>query len=339
MSATSNEPLVSILLPAFDAGATLAASLRSVQRQTETRWRCVVVDDGSRDGTRACALDFAARDARISVVATPHRGLVAALTTGLAHCRGRYVARMDADDLMHRERLAAQVRVLEAAPALAAVGTHVRVFPRAGLRDGLRAYERWLNGVDSAARVRREAFVECPIVHPTLMLRTEVLRALGYRESPWAEDYDLVLRLLAAGHDIGVVPRRLLCWRDAPQRLTRRDSRYAIERFADCKAAFLAASFLRRSDAYILWGYGSTGRALWRALLAHGKRPTHVVDVHPGRLGQRIHGALVITPDELRYVTRRPIVASVAGATPRDQIRAALRTMGFTELIDFVCAA
>jgi glycosyltransferase involved in cell wall biosynthesis len=126
-------PEVSILLPAFDAAATLEVSLRSVARQSEARWECIVVDDGSADGTRAVAERFAVRDARFRVVATAHRGLVAALNAGLEHCRGRVVARMDADDLMHRERLRLQLGALDAAPGLAAVGCHVRLFPRAGL--------------------------------------------------------------------------------------------------------------------------------------------------------------------------------------------------------------
>src|SRR5205085_494524 len=82
---------------------------------------------------------------------------------GLAHCRAPLVARMDADDLMHRDRLAAQIAALRADPGLVAVGCHVRLFPRAGLTEGLRAYERWLNGIDSAERLRAEAFVECPL--------------------------------------------------------------------------------------------------------------------------------------------------------------------------------
>ena len=58
----------------------------------------------------------------------------------------------------------------------------MRIFPRAQLAAGWRAYERWLNGIDSAARVRAEAFVECPVVHPTLMLRRAALVDLGYRD-------------------------------------------------------------------------------------------------------------------------------------------------------------
>ena len=132
-------PLISVLLPVWNAAATLPACLRSLQRQTEQRWQCVLVDDGSEDDSLAWARWFAAQDARFAVVATAHQGLVAALQTGLAHCRGRFVARMDADDLMQRQRLALQVRTLVESPHLAAVGCHVRLFPRRGLPEG-RAY-------------------------------------------------------------------------------------------------------------------------------------------------------------------------------------------------------
>ena len=332
-------PEVSILLPAYNAGATLDACLRSVARQTFPRWECIVVDDGSEDGTRAVAERFAAHDERFRVVATAHQGLVAALGTGLERCLGRMVARMDADDVMHRERLAAQLRALDAEPALAAVGCHVRLFPRRELSDGLRAYERWLDGIASPRRVRAEAFVECPVAHPTLMVRTDVLRAAGYRDEHWPEDYDLVLRLLGQGREIGVVPRRLLAWRDGPRRLWRAGEAYRPERFTACKAAFLAAHFLAGADRYVLWGYGPTGRALRRALARHGKRPSHVVEVHPGRIGEIIHGAPVISVDELRAHPRRPLVAAVAGERPRREIRDALSALGFRETQDFVCAA
>jgi glycosyltransferase involved in cell wall biosynthesis len=331
--------LISVLLPAYDAAATLPAALASVARQRDADWECVVVDDGSRDETLAIARAFAARDPRFVVVGAPHEGIVAALNRGLARCRGALVARMDADDWMHRDRLAAQRAALAHDPRLAAVGTHVRLFPRRALGAGLRRYEQWLNGIASSSRVRAEAFVECPVAHPTLLLRRTVLDALRYRDAGWPEDYDLVLRLLAHGHEVGVVPRRLVGWRVRPESLTRTSPRYAIERFAACKAAFLATGFLGASDEYVLWGYGHTGRGLRRALLAHGKRPTHVVEVHPGRLGNRIHGAPVITPAALATLGDRPVVVSVAHEGPRGEVRAWMAKHGRRETIDYVCAA
>ncbi len=336
---SSSQPHVSVLLPVWNAAETLPACLHSIRRQAEPNWQCVIVDDGSRDASLACAQRCAAADPRFEVIATPHRGLVAALNTGIEHCRGRYIARMDADDLMHRSRLAAQVQALETHPDVAAVGCHVRLFPRRHLRPGRRAYERWLNSIDSAPRLCQEAWVECPIAHPTLMIRYAVLTALGYRDCGWPEDYDLILRLLMHGHILDIVPQRLLSWRDGPQRLSRTSSIYALDRFTACKAAFLAGHFLADTDRYILWGYGSTGKALRRALLAHKKVPLHIVELHPGRLGKHIHGALVIPPLALLHVPRQPVVVSVAGMRARHEIRDAMAHMGFVERRDFVCAA
>jgi glycosyltransferase involved in cell wall biosynthesis len=336
---SSPAPLVSVLLPVFDAVATLDACLRSIARQTEVRFECVVVDDGSRDGSLGRARGFAARDPRFRVVGARHAGLIAALQRGLAHCRAPLVARMDADDVMHRERLALQRAALAADPDLAAVGCHVRLFPRRALGTGMRAYEAWLASIDSPQRVRAEAFVECPVAHPTLMLRRDVLRRFGYREAGWPEDYDLILRMLAAGQRIGVVPRRLLAWRQRRDRLSRTDERYSIERFTTCKAEHLVRTFLSRSRAYVLWGYGATGRALARALRARGRHPAQIVELHPRRIGQCIHGAPVIPQGALGGPPAPPIVVSVAGAGPRALIRAQLRHKGFREGRDYVCAA
>ena len=332
-------PRVSILLPVLDAEATLGACLQSVRRQTLRDFECLVVDDGSRDASPAIARRFAEADARFRVLALPHRGLVPALEAGLAECRGECVARMDADDWMHRERLAAQWQALQADPGLAAIGCHVRLFPRAALGPGMRAYERWLCAIDSPRRVREEAFVECPVAHPSLMLQGAWLRRLGYRDAGWPEDYDLVLRLLEAGAGIGVVPRRLLGWRHGPGRLSQTHPAYAAERFTACKASFLARSFLAGGEGYVLWGYGGTGRALARALRGHGKRPSAIVELHPRRLGRRIQGAPVVRPEELAGALCEPLVVSVAGAEARQQIRAALSGMGYRETEHYVCAA
>jgi len=333
------EPLVSILLPAYNVETTLSACLRSIQRQGWPRWECVLVDDGSTDGTGRIVERFSRRDDRFRVLTTPHRGLVAALNTGIEACRGELIARMDADDVMHRRRLETQVTALLARPDWAAVGCHVRLFPRGQLGPGYRRYEAWINGIDSAEAVRREAFVECPVAHPTLVLRRPRLVALGYRDRGWPEDYDLVLRLVTGGDRIGVVPRRLLGWRYHPDRLSLTAPDYAIDRFTACKAHFLADSFLAAEPQYILWGYGGTGRALRRALEESGKRPSHIVELHTGRLGNRIHGAPVVPLSELPRLPRRPVVVSVAGAGPRGEIRRALAAMGFSETRDYICAA
>jgi hypothetical protein len=202
----------------------------------------------------------------------------------------------------------------------------------------LREYERWLNSLHSPEDVARDAFVECPVAHPSLMMRRR-MADLGYADRGWPEDYDLVLRALGAGMRIGVVPRRLLAWRDRHDSLSRTDERYGLDRFTACKAHHLAVGFLARSGTYVLCGYGATGKSLRRALAALGKHPSHIVEVKPTRLGKRIHGAPVIPHGDLPGVSRRPIIVSVARAGPRAEARASLAAMGFVEGRDFLCAA
>jgi glycosyltransferase involved in cell wall biosynthesis len=339
VAAIASTPTVSVLLPVFNAAGTLEPCLRSIRRQTLADFECLVVDDGSTDRSAEIAAGLVRDDPRFRLIARPHQGLVATLDAGIDLCAGRVVARMDADDLMHRERLAAQLAALDDDASLAAVGCGVRLWPRRALTGRRRDYERWLNALSSAALVARDAFVECPVAHPSLMIRRDVLRAFRYRDQGWAEDYDLVLRLLAAGLGVGSTPRRLLLWRDRPDRLSRVDPRYGLDRFTACKAHFLASGFLARSEGYVLWGYGSTGRTLRRALAAHGKRPTHIVEIKRGRIGQRIHGGPVVAPEALRDLRDTPLVVSVAFDGPRREIREWLRAHGFDEGRDFVCAA
>lgn len=331
-------PKVSVLLPAYNAAGTLEAALGSVQRQSSSDWECLVVDDGSTDQTAALARQWAAKDLRFRLLSLPHGGIVPALNAGLAECRGALVARLDADDLMQRRRLELQRLALEQHPEWLGVGCHVRLFPRRAMTEGLRNYERWLASIRSPSDVRREAFVECPIAHPTLMLRREALGA-GYHDCAWPEDYDLVLRLLEGGGELGMVPERLLHWRDGAGRLSRTSARYAIAAFVACKAEYLARGFLRAGPGYVLWGFGDTGKALAEALAQRGRHPTAIVELHPGRLGQLIRGVRVIPPEMLPSLPRQPLVVSVAGLTPRREIRAALAQMGFVETTDFVCCA
>lgn len=333
-------PQVSVLLPVHNGEASLGAALHSLLRQTLTDWECVLCDDGSTDGTPEVIAGHARRDRRIVPIRCEHRGLVATLNRGLRQCRGEYVARLDADDLMHRTRLATQWRYLHAHAEYAGVGCGVRIFPRSGLAQGRIDYEKWLNGLAGEHDIVRDRFVECPLAHPTWLVKRAVLLAAGYRDRGWPEDYDLVLRLLGAGHRLSTVPQRLLFWRDHVTRLSRTHEAYGQDAFTRCRAHFLAKDWLN-GNRYGLWGYGNTGRNLARALAALGKHPSYIVELHPGRIGQRILGVPVIAPHQLANHRERGdrLIVSVAGSTNRADARRIAQSIGLVESIDFVCAA
>lgn len=341
-------PRVSVLLPCRDAAATLEASLRSLADQSFSDFEVVAVDDGSRDSTGELLDAWAGRDERMRVLRTEPRGLVPALNEAVGAARGGLLARMDADDVAHPERLELQVSFMEAAsPELAACGTGVRHVPREDIGSGLLRYEEWLNGLRTPEELRRALFVECPVAHPTLMIRARALEHLdGYRDEGWPEDYDLVLRLHAAGMRAANVDRALLRWRRGEDRLSRTSPRYSRDAFRRCRVHFLLEGALPAGRPVVVWGAGSVGKRFCRELRSRGGDVDAWVDVAPGKIGQEIHGLPVLSPRELSEEVgpggseRLPYVLSAVG-TPgaRDEIREELTRMGLRELRDFRAVA
>jgi hypothetical protein len=333
-------PRVSVLLPVRNAARTVRAAVVSILRQTERDLGVVCVDDGSDDATPAILEALAARDRRVSIVRAPREGIARALNRGLASCDAELVARMDADDLAHPARLAAQREALAADPALAAVGARVSLFPRAAVRAGMARYAAWLNGLVTPELVARDLLVEAPLVHPAAVVRRSALAAAGgWREGPFPEDYDLWLRLSAAGGRLTNLPRTLLSWRESPGRLTRTDPRYGLDRHVALKCAYLARGALAGRTEVAVWGAGDTGRAFARALDAEGIRVALFLEVDRKKIGRTVRGAPVVSYEELHRARGLPLLVAVGAPGARDLIRAELARAGFREPDDFRCVA
>src|SRR5437762_12728182 len=105
MTIPSSDPLVSVILPAFNRGAYIAGALESVMAQTWTRWELIVVDDGSTDETAAVARQYADAHRGVIVLTQDNRGVAAARNTGIRRARGSYIAFIDSDDLWRADKL------------------------------------------------------------------------------------------------------------------------------------------------------------------------------------------------------------------------------------------
>jgi GT2 family glycosyltransferase len=332
----SDQPAVSVLMPVRDAARTLDQAMASVVAQTLSEIEIVAVDDGSTDGSGERLSAWAARDRRVRVLRRPARGLVAALNEGLAACRASLVARMDADDLCHPERLAAQHAFMLDHPAVGVVGTLVDGCTLDGqpLAPGMARYLAWSNRLCEPQAIARERFIESPLVHPSVVARRAVLDA-GYRAGPFPEDYDLWLRLLCQGVAMAKVPRVLLTWRDRPDRATRRDPRYAPARHRALKIAALLDGPLARRRPVLLWGAGLEGKPFLRALRERGCLIPAVVEVDPRKLGNRIHGAAVVPsaalPGLLAAHPDALVLVAVGVPRARDEIRGVLEPLGLVE--------
>lgn len=333
-------PRVAVLMPARDAARTVRAAAASILRQTFRDLALVCVDDGSTDATPEVFARLAERDRRVALVRGPGEGIARALSRGLAACDAEVIARMDADDVAHPARLALQLEALAAAPALAAVGARVRLFPRREVRGGMIRYVAWLNGLTTPDLVRRDLFVEAPLVHPAAAIRRDALLAVGgWRDGPFPEDYDLWLRLAEAGGALGNVPAVLLGWRESPGRLTRTDPRYALARHVALKCAFLARGPLAGRREVALWGAGETGKAFADALLREGIRVALFVEVDRRKIGRTVRGAPVVGYEEVARARGLPLLVAVGAPGARELIRAELGRAGFREVEDYRCVA
>ncbi len=185
-------PVVSVILPVYNGGRFLQPALESIRAQTFTDFECLVLDDGSTDGSGDVAQRFADGDARFRVIRRENRGLVATLNELLGHARGDLFARMDADDVALPDRLARQVEFMTLHPEVVCLGGGQILMdecdrPIAPIEppvDDLVIQESALRGHGS-------------ICHPTAVIRAAALRELGgYRPDFYpAEDLDLWLRL------------------------------------------------------------------------------------------------------------------------------------------------
>ena len=133
---TTPRPRVSVLMPVFEAEPFLDEALTSIRTQTFADLECVCVDDGSTDGSLRILRTHAERDRRVRVLSRPNTGIVGALNDALEASRGSLIARMDADDTCHPERIARQIAWLEEHDDCAAVGTWVDRTDPAGLPIG-----------------------------------------------------------------------------------------------------------------------------------------------------------------------------------------------------------
>lgn len=327
-------------MPVHDAELHLQEALTSVAGQTFTRFELIAVDDGSSDGCPARLRAWAERDPRIRVVTQEARGIVAALERGRARARGRYVARMDADDVAHPRRIEAQLDLMLARPDLAGCGCLVRYVPDAEVRNGARRYQRWINGVVTPEEIEAALFVECPLPHPTFFFTAESIASVGgYRDFDGPEDYDLVLRLWTHGHRMGKVNEVLLDWRESSERLSRTDPRYTREAFLATKVEHLTHTLLSHGRAVVVWGAGPTGKSFSRALRATGVELRAFVELDPRKIGQEIHGAPVVaTREGLRI--RGPLhLAAVGQKGARARITGLLESAGMRRMVDFVAVA
>ena len=333
-------PRVTCLLPYRDAEQTVEEALDSLLSQQGVALQVIAIDDGSRDSSAEIVGHLAARHAALHCLSSRGVGIAEALNQALAASQTELLARMDADDISLPTRLQRQAEGLRSTPGLAALGTQVDAFPADQVGEGMRHYLRWQNALLSPTAHRHQLFVESPLCHPSVMLRRRAVTAVGgFRSGSFPEDYDLWLRLDAAGWGLGKLPHTLLRWRQHPSQATRTDPRYARARFLELKAPYLAGRLHHDHRPLWTWGAGKTGRRLMAALEKSGIRATAFIDIDPRKIGGLRRGAPIHHPTDLPDRTQAFVLVAVGARGARAEVCDFLSKRGFAEGRDYLCAS
>lgn len=293
-------PSISVIAPVWngvaDGGGRLRAAFESLFAQCGTpqaplpSLEIIAVDDGSDDGTPAVLDELARADGRLRIVRVPHGGIARALNAGLDEARGDFIARMDADDVAHPQRLALQAAHLRQQPELDVSASRVRFGGDARTAYGFAHYVDWQNSLCSHEEMARNRFRDTPVCHPSAMFRrSAVARFGGYADGDFAEDWELWLRWFHAGARMEKLPEELLVWNDPPGRLTRTDARYADAANDALRARWLARH-LRRQGQERVWvlGAGRVARRRLAPLWDEGIEPAAFIDIDPHKIGQQV---------------------------------------------------
>jgi glycosyltransferase involved in cell wall biosynthesis len=273
-------PDVSVVIPAYNTSQYIAASIESVLAQTYTSYEVIVVNDGSPD-TPAMERALAPFRDRIVYLVQENGGISAARNAALSVARGRYIALLDSDDAWEPDYLAVQVAALEADPSLAVV------YPNAlFVGDHPHAGRTYMDLCPSSGPVTFQALLtqRCQVFISALIRRTAIERVGGFDpELRSVEDFDLWLRMLAAGERIGYHDRVLVRFLKRPGSLSA-DPVWMAEYVVivlDKLANGPTALVLPPADRHALEGR----RAYFRACLeiAHGKRAFFRLDAEKAR--------------------------------------------------------
>jgi glycosyltransferase involved in cell wall biosynthesis len=214
MQASKLIPEISVVMPVFNGESFLDDSIRSILGQSFKNFELLIIDDGSSDGTLALLRKFEGIDPRIKIISRENRGLINSLNEGINLSRGKWIARMDVDDISASHRFETQLKWIQYRNA-DICGSWVRLFGGAS--------KRVIKYPDSnQANLMQLLFGTC-FAHPSVLMRADLVKKLSYDTSGdcAAEDYDLWVRGAMAGWRMTNVQEVLLSYRQHPHQLTK----------------------------------------------------------------------------------------------------------------------
>lgn len=211
-------PRISVAMSVYNNAPYLSHAIESILAQTVADFEFLIVNDGSTDESGAIIDRFAAADSRIRPIHQPNAGLIISLNRMIGEARAPLIARMDGDDIALPERFEHQLAYLSAHPDIGVLGTGCTVIAENGVPSSYR-FDNHVSNADIRADLKNGP----PLCHPSVMMRRDVVQAVGgyHRAYRHCEDYDLWLRL-SEHVAMANLPERLLLYRHSATQVSTR---------------------------------------------------------------------------------------------------------------------
>ncbi len=221
MTSTSKDLFISVILPMYNAERYIEESVQSILKQTYENFELIIIDDGSKDHSRALVKGI--NDRRIKYLYQSNSGMAASLNTGIESAKGEIIARQDADDISHPDRFEKQISFLTENPGCGLLGTWSNIFS-----DNSPGHAMHQHPTDNLL-IKLFLLFDNPFVHSSVMIRKTVLDAVGnydVNKSSLIQDYDLWSRV-ARNYTVANLPELLLDYRETEGGISRTTTDYS----------------------------------------------------------------------------------------------------------------
>lgn len=327
-------PKISVLMSVYNGEEFIAESIQSILNQTFKDFELIIVDDGSTDNTVDIIKSF--DDPRIKLFTLKENvGVGAALNYGLRKVTGKYIAKVDSDDINHPTRLLKQKEYLDKHKDIDLVKTLIEYFPHnekvaqsVRYKNMKNIKEKQLNQIVSPEEINKKLYWWCCIPHNSIMARAEVIKRVGYSNVRLGEDYELFYKLNKLGYKMDTIKEILVKFRVRDTSITgsMEYQQEYINLIYNMKKSELE-SFLEESQKIYIWGTGNLGKYVFNELSQRGYKIEGFIDGIPEKQGKILYDKKVYSPGILRVKQKNKVI--VCAQPAREKIVSYLEKLGY----------
>lgn len=322
-------------MPAKNVEKYIRECLDSILIQTEQKWELIAVDDSSTDNTYAILKEYQSKDDRINVIQNINSGIIPALQLAYQNSSGQFIHRMDADDIMVRDKLKKLKGVLINKGKGHLATAEVEYFAKGGVSDGYKKYQDWLNTLCINDTHWQERYKECVIPSPCWMVyRSDFEKSGGFSSDVYPEDFDLIFRFYRQQLKVVSVKEVLHFWRDYSERTSRNHEHYRDNNFFKVKLMHFLIDDYDSAKELLIWGAGKNGKTLAK-ILQSKKIPFEWVSNNPNKHGKEIYQQLMQSFEVIIQRKQPQIIITVAQRNAKQEILAFLNQLKLQENKDY----